>query len=79
MMPVRYRYWVDTAPLKSEEQRDRPDLATDSYVGCDRTSAKWPSPGSKPDLDCPWQAKRFVGRGERQSSVSEMARNDSLQ
>ena len=81
MIPVRYRYWVDTAPLKSEEQRDLflPDLETDSYLGCDRPSAKWPLPGSKPDLDCPCQTKRFVGRGQRQSSASEMARDDSLQ
>lgn len=55
-MPIRYRYYVETAQLKSEEQLDLffPDLETDSYLGCDRSSAKWPSPGSKPDFDCPW-------------------------
>jgi hypothetical protein len=81
MVPIRHRHCVETAPLKSEKQRDlfSPDLETDRYVGCDRTSAKWPSFDSKSDLDCPSQTKSFVGRGQCQSSAFEMAGDDSLQ
>lgn len=79
MAPIRCRF--ETAPGKSEERRDlfSLDLETDGYGGTDRTLTGRPSPRSEPDLDCPRQTEWFVGRGEHQSSASEMIGDNSLQ
>lgn len=81
MAPIRRRHRVETAPGKTEERRDLffPGLETDGYRGADRTPRGRPSPRSEPDLDCPRQTEWFVGRGEHQSSASEMVGDNSLQ
>ena len=81
MTPIRCRHRVETAPGKSEERRDLfpPDLETDGHGGADRTPTGRPSPRSKPNLDRLRQTEWFVGRGEHQSSASEMVGDNSLQ
>jgi hypothetical protein len=81
MAPVRRRHRVETAPGKSEEQRDlfSPDLETDRYEGVDRTPTARPSPRFEPDLDCPRQTEWFVGCGEYRPSASEMVGDNNLQ
>ena len=80
MAPIRRRHRVETAPGKSKEPRDlfSPGLETDGYSGANRTTGR-SSSRSEPDLDCPRQTEWFVGRGEHQSSASEMIGDNSLQ
>jgi len=79
MAHVRRRHRVETAPEKPEEERNffSPDL--DGYGDAGRAPTGRPSLRSEPDLDCPRQTEWFVGRGEHQSSASEMVGDNSLQ
>ena len=81
MAPIRRRHRVEIAPGKSEGPRDLffPGPETDGYAGADRTPRGRASSRSEPDLECPRHTEWFVGRGEHQSSASEMVGNNSLQ